>query len=56
MLINHPADGATRGLTLRVCILGQKTKTKNYIQKNIYYFLIIIICFLAKKFVKRTVR
>ena len=26
MLINHPTDGATRGLTLRVCLLGQKKK------------------------------
>ena len=45
MLINHPTDGATCGLTVRVRLLG--TKIKNIIY--IYFFL-------AKKFVKRTVR
>ena len=29
MLINHPTDGATRGLTLRVRLLGQIYKIKN---------------------------
>ena len=28
MLINHPTDGATRGLTLRVCLLGRGGKKK----------------------------
>ena len=30
MLINHPTDGATRGLTLRVCLLGRNKKKKMY--------------------------
>ena len=28
MLINHPTDGATRGLTFRVRLLGKKTKNR----------------------------
>ena len=33
MLINHSTDGATRGLTLRVCLLGrQKKKKLNWIK------------------------
>ena len=45
MLIYHPTDGATRGLTLRVRLLGRILK-----KDNIFFF------FLAKKFVRRTVR
>ena len=48
MLINHPTVGATRGLTLRVRLLGCIIKK----QKTI----VIIYLFLAKKFVKRAVR
>ena len=44
MLINHPPDGATRGLTLRVRLLGRISKKANIKkEKN-----------LAKKFVERT--
>ena len=32
MLINHPTDGATHGLTLRVRLLGRNVKKK----KNIF--------------------
>ena len=28
-LINHPTDGATRGLTLSVCLLGRDLKKNN---------------------------
>ena len=31
MLINHPTDGATRGLTLRVRLLGWNIKKNIYI-------------------------
>ena len=34
MLINHPTDGATHGLTLRVRFLGRNLK-KDYIKKKI---------------------
>ena len=45
MLINHPTDGATRGLTLRVHLLGRIIKKKKK-----------LFCILHKKFVKQTVR
>ena len=48
MLINHSTDGATRGLTLRVRLLGRNLKKDN-IKKNKKNIL-------GKKFVKRTVR
>ena len=37
MLINHPTDGATRGLTLRFRLLGQFKKQDN-IYKNCFVF------------------
>ena len=33
MLINHPTDGATRGLTLMVRLLGRKIKIKIWPKK-----------------------
>ena len=35
MLINHPTDGATRGLTLRVRLLGQNLKKKGHVRDSV---------------------
>ena len=50
MLINHPTDGATRGLALRVCLLGRKTKI------NLQKIFVVFVLLLLLLFVERTVR
>ena len=46
MLINHPTDGATRGLTLRARLLGHnKKKKKKNLKKIFIYFFPPQICF-----------
>ena len=53
MLINHPTDGTTRGLTSSVRLLGRNLKKR--FKKKIYFGQIYFYFILAKKFVKRTV-
>ena len=43
MLINHPTDGATRGLTLRVCLLGRLKKKKIFNRRIRYFELKLLI-------------
>ena len=40
MLINHPTDGATRDLTLRVSLLGQN-KNNNKLNKIFFFFFFL---------------
>ena len=51
MLINHPTDGATRGLTLRVRLLGQNLKKRKHFFYEIFF---INFFFGSKKIVKGT--
>ena len=44
MLINHPTDGGTRGLTLRVYLLGQNKKT-NKIKFNFFLNILLLLFF-----------
>ena len=43
MLINHPTDGATRGLTLRVCLLGRKKRKLKLSAQRFRYALFAFI-------------